>query len=45
MCSRLSVTPETLSRMLRDFGAGGMIAVSGRRIAVLDAARLSALVG
>lgn len=44
IASRLSVTPETLSRMLRDFGAAGMIEVSGRRIAVLDPARLSALV-
>lgn len=45
IASRLSVTPETLSRILRDFGADGMIKVSGRRIVVLDAARLAALVG
>jgi CRP-like cAMP-binding protein len=44
IASRLSVTPETLSRMLREFGDDGMIKVSGRHIAVLDAPRLAAMV-
>lgn len=44
IASRLSVTPETLSRLLRDFVADGLISMAGRRITVLDAARLSALV-
>lgn len=40
---RLSVSPETLSRLLRDFAANGLISVAGRRITVLGAGRLSGL--
>jgi len=42
VASRLSLTPETLSRLFRDFSAEGMIAVAGRRISILDAERLHA---
>ena len=42
VASRLSLTPETLSRLFRDFSAEGMIAVAGRRISILDAERLNA---
>lgn len=40
---RPSVTPETLSRLLRDFAANGLISVAGRRTTVLGAGRLSGL--
>jgi CRP/FNR family transcriptional regulator, dissimilatory nitrate respiration regulator len=36
IASRLSVTPETMSRLLRDFAGAGLIKVAGRRIRVLD---------
>lgn len=42
VASRLAVTPETLSRLFRDFSAEGLIAVSRRRITILDAGRLAA---
>ncbi|MES2149430.1 MAG: Crp/Fnr family transcriptional regulator [Pseudomonadota bacterium] len=44
IASRLSVTPETLSRVLRDFSSDGMISVAGRRIKVLDWDKVNALV-
>jgi CRP-like cAMP-binding protein len=44
IASRLNVTPETLSRLLRDFVAEGLIEVAGRRVRVLDWAAMSALV-
>ena len=40
LASRLSVTPETLSRILKQLSASGIIKVSGRRVEVLDAAEL-----
>lgn len=40
LASRLGITPETFSRMLRALADEGIIAVDGRRIRVLDAARL-----
>jgi CRP-like cAMP-binding protein len=43
IASRLSLTPETLSRVFRDFTADGMIKVNGRRITVLDWPKVSAL--
>lgn len=43
IASRLCVTPETLSRLFRDFSADGMIKVSGRRITVLDWSKVTAL--
>lgn len=43
IASRLSLTPETLSRLLHDFSSGGLITVMGRRIKILDYERLSAL--
>ena len=36
LASRLSVTPETLSRLFRQLSDRGIIRVSGRRVAVLD---------
>ncbi|MDS4042071.1 MAG: Crp/Fnr family transcriptional regulator, partial [Candidatus Competibacter sp.] len=40
IASRLNLTPETLSRVLHNLSESGQIAVKGRRIAVLDMARL-----
>jgi CRP/FNR family transcriptional regulator, dissimilatory nitrate respiration regulator len=40
LAARLGMQKETLSRLLRSLAAGGMIAVSRRRIALLDRARL-----
>lgn len=43
IASRLSLAPETLSRLLRDFSSAGMISVAGRRIKILDWGRLSSM--
>jgi CRP-like cAMP-binding protein len=43
IASRLSLTPETLSRLLHDFSSEGLITVMGRRIKILDYERLGAL--
>lgn len=43
VASRLSLTPETLSRLLHDFSSDGLITVMGRRIKILDYERLGAL--
>jgi len=43
IASRLSLTPETLSRLFRDFAADGLINVAGRRIEILDCERLGAV--
>lgn len=43
VASRLSLTPETLSRLLHDFSSDGMIAVTGRRIRILDYGKMSML--
>ncbi len=43
IASRLSLTPETLSRLLHDFTSDGLIAVTGRRIKILDYERMGAL--
>ena len=40
IASRLNLTPETLSRILHNLSESRQIAVKGRRIAVLDMARL-----
>jgi CRP-like cAMP-binding protein len=40
IASRLSLTPEYFSRMLHEFIEAGAIAVDGRKITVLDPARL-----
>jgi CRP-like cAMP-binding protein len=42
VASRLSLTPETLSRLLHDFSSEGVISVTGRRIKILDFEKLSA---
>ena len=41
IASRLSLTPETLSRLFHDFAAEGLITVSGRHIRLLDCAALA----
>ncbi|NMM26700.1 MAG: Crp/Fnr family transcriptional regulator [Glaciimonas sp.] len=43
IASRLSLTPETLSRLFHDLSAEGLIAISGRRIKILDFERMSAV--
>ncbi|MGE5649119.1 Crp/Fnr family transcriptional regulator [Noviherbaspirillum sp. UKPF54] len=43
VASRLSLTPETLSRLLHDFSSEGVISVSGRKIKILDFEKLGAL--
>lgn len=45
VASRLSLTPETLSRLLHEFSSEGMISVTGRRIRILDQERMLSLVG
>ncbi|MES2297054.1 MAG: Crp/Fnr family transcriptional regulator [Pseudomonadota bacterium] len=42
VASRLSLTPETFSRLLRELCADGLIALSGRRITILDEAGMAA---
>ena len=42
IASRLSLTPETLSRLFHDFSANGLISISGRHIKILDFERMSA---
>ncbi|MHB0990044.1 MAG: Crp/Fnr family transcriptional regulator [Burkholderiales bacterium] len=36
IASRLNITPETLSRVLHDLSASGLIRVEGKKVAVLD---------
>lgn len=42
--SRLGMTPESLSRAMRDLEEAGMVAVTGRNIRVVDRGRLAGLV-
>ena len=44
IASRLSLTPETLSRLFHDFTKEGMINVTGRHITLLDCEKLSSLI-
>lgn len=41
IASRLSLTPETLSRLLHDLTSDGLISMSGRRIKILDHEQLA----
>lgn len=43
IASRLSVTPETLSRLFHDFSEEGLIEVSGRHIKILDCKKMESL--
>lgn len=43
IASRLNLTPETLSRLLRELAADAMVAVNGRRIKILDYPKMDAL--
>ncbi|WP_460837305.1 Crp/Fnr family transcriptional regulator [Noviherbaspirillum agri] len=43
IASRLSLTPETLSRLLHDFSSDGIISMTGRRIKILDFEKMGAL--
>lgn len=43
IASRLSITPETLSRTLHGFSQQGLIRVEGSRVEILDAAGLHAI--
>jgi len=42
LASRLNIAPETLSRILRDLSAAGLISVQGRRITLHDVPALEA---
>lgn len=44
IASRLSLTPETLSRLFHDLVADGIISITGRRIQILDSARIETLI-
>lgn len=44
LASRLNIAPETLSRVLRDLTADGLISVRGRRITLHDVDRLEQVV-
>lgn len=44
VASRLSLAPETLSRLFRDFAAEGLIKVTGRRVTILDWNGMTSLV-
>ncbi|NMM05030.1 Crp/Fnr family transcriptional regulator [Polaromonas sp.] len=41
IASRLSLTPETLSRLFHDLAQEGMISISGRQIRILDIEKMS----
>lgn len=41
IASRLSLTPETLSRLFHEFSVNGLISISGRRIKILDYERMT----
>ena len=41
IASRLSLTPETLSRLFHDLAQEGMISISGRQIRILDVEKMS----
>lgn len=41
IASRLNITPETMSRLLREFTFEGLVQVAGRRISVLDWKRMA----
>jgi CRP-like cAMP-binding protein len=43
IASRLSLTPETLSRLLHDLSSDGLVSVSGRKIRILDFEKMGAL--
>ena len=45
LASQLSITPETLSRLMRSFSSQGVIAVAGYSVRVLDPAALARLAG
>jgi CRP-like cAMP-binding protein len=44
IASRLSLAPETLSRLFHDFAAEGLIKISGRQIQLLDPEKMATLV-
>lgn len=43
IASRLSLTPETLSRLFHDLAEDGLISISGRRIKILNHEKMSSL--
>lgn len=43
VASRLSLTPETFSRLLHEMSRDGIVSVLGRRIRIIDSERLAAL--
>ncbi len=45
LASRLNITPETLSRVFHELAEGGLIAVTGRRIQLLDPSALARFEG
>jgi CRP/FNR family transcriptional regulator, dissimilatory nitrate respiration regulator len=44
IASRLSLTPETLSRLFHDLASDGVISITGRRIRILDTSKIETMV-
>lgn len=45
VASRLNLTPEHFSRVLHDLAAAGLVAIDGREVKILDAAKLRTYTG
>ena len=45
LASRLNLTPEHFSRILRDLSAAGLVAVEGREVRIVDIEKLRTYTG
>jgi len=45
IASQLRITPEYLSRLLRELAAAGLVRVNGRELVIADVGRLTASIG